>query len=599
MARSVSDVIDSILAKKIDKQEALRSFESLSDEEKNQLIADLKFKLPGNDTSMDDAEGVGNDSASVRLLKSIHEMNLTEHHGQYIAALSQAFEKYVPKSKANALKHQKYFVDQRKTAGLKRSLKSVQFQLTYERAEGPYIIDIDGNQYIDIAGDNGVNLFGHQPEFMTKALIARMHKGNPLVGYSEDLFQAAKLFCELTGHERMVFAQSGTESVMWAVRIARAATTKKKIVIFDGSYHGLSDAVLAFKDRKGNSMSAGLGMLQEFADQLMILDYGNMDHLNVIEQHADSIACVLTEPVQSRFPSRQPVEFLKELRKITLEKDIVLIFDEMITGFRAGCKGAEGFYNVKPDMATYGKVAGGGMPTGIIAGLAKYMNYVDGGTWNFDDGSMPSLKRTMMAGTHTQNSLKVAATLAICTEMKSRCTANGDCNYHNCFVHELNKKVTHLAVELNKFFAEKRVPVVVDYFSSLFRIQIIDDPFGLVRELFIVLLKMHGIETSTSGNCFITTTHTDEHIETIIDAVKKSVQTLLDEGFFVEAEEEDNKEGERNTSGEKTAGNPREREGTSAIKPSPDTANPYVSHQAEQLKALILADLQSFQARGN
>ena len=90
MARSVSDVIDSILAKKIDKQEALRSFESLSDEEKNQLIADLKFKLPGNDTSMDDAEGVGNDSASVRLLKSIHEMNLTEHHGQYIAALSQA-----------------------------------------------------------------------------------------------------------------------------------------------------------------------------------------------------------------------------------------------------------------------------------------------------------------------------------------------------------------------------------------------------------------------------------------------------------------------------------------------------------------------------
>jgi glutamate-1-semialdehyde aminotransferase len=477
-------------------------------------------------------------------------------------------------------------VDQRKTAGLKRALKSVQFQLTYDRAEGAYIYDVDGNKYIDITGDNGVNLFGQQAPFIKKAMMERLDRGVPLVAYSEELFQVAKLFCELTGHERMVFAQSGTEAVMWATRIARAATGKKKVVIFDGSFHGLSDAVLAFRDRKGGSMSAGLGMLQEFADQLIILDYGKMEHLQVIEQHSEDIACVLAEPIQSRFPSRQPKEFLQELRKLTLEKNIVLIFDEMITGFRAGCKGAEGYFKVKPDITTYGKVVGGGMPTGVIAGLAKYMDYVDGGTWRFDDGSMPSLRRTMMAGTHTQNSLKVAAALALCTEMKNRCKAGPDCDYHSCFLSELNEKTKRMAEEINAFFAERRVPLVTEYFSSLFRMQVLDDPFGLVRELFMILLKKHGVETSTSGNCFFTTEHTDEDIRGVIEAVKKSIDIMLAEGFFEEPKEE--------------AVEPAPAAVATAT-PASAAANPMpvATVPSMQLRALLLADLQGFQGRGH
>jgi glutamate-1-semialdehyde aminotransferase len=365
-----------------------------------------------------------------------------------------------------------------------------------------------------------------------------LHRGYPLVAYSEDLFEAARLFCELTGHERMVFTQSGTEAVMWAVRIARAATGRKKLVILDGSYHGLSDAVLAFRDRKGGSMSAGLGMLQEFADQLIILDYGNVDQLQQIEAAADDIAAVLVEPIQSRFPSRQPLEYLRSLRTLTLEKGIVLVFDEMVTGFRAGPRGAEGFFKVKPDLSTYGKVAGGGMPTGIIAGLSKYMDYVDGGTWGFDDASMPSLRRTMMAGTHTQNSLKISATLAVCREMQRICGPGPACDGVSCecSLGRISKQTTALASEANAYFAEKRVPLLTEHFSSLFRFQVTDDPFGLTRELFFFLLRLQGVETSTSGNCFLTTAHTDADLREVMDAVKSSVDRMLEHGFFAAAE---------------------------------------------------------------
>lgn len=538
MAISVDDVLENILAKKIDRQDAMRRFNELSDEEKSRVMMGLRARLHGDEASRRseaEAEAEPGTSAVAPTLKSVHEGDISEEQKAYLAALSQRFASRAAKSKHNAMSHQKHFVDQRKVAGLKRPLKSMQFQLTYDRAEGPYLYDVDGNRYVDITGDNGVNFFGHQPQFIKDALIRRLEQGYPLVAYSEDLFESARLFCEITGHERMVYAQTGTEAVMWATRMARAATGKRKVVIFDGSYHGLSDNVLAIRGRNGVTLSAGLGMLQEFADQLIILDYGDHANLDFIEKNAADIACVLTEPVQSRFPARQPVEYLQELRRITLEKDIVLIFDEMVTGFRAGRRGAEGFYKIKPDLATYGKVSGGGMPTGIIAGLAKYMDYVDGGVWGFDDNSMPSLRRAVMAGTHTQNSLKVSATLAVCREMLRICD-RGNCDPMTCDcpIGVLNRKTEAMCAEINANFARARVPMALEHFSSLFRLFITDDPYGLTRELFIILLKMNGVETSTSGNNFLNLSHKDEDMRAVVEAFRKSVDEMVEHGFFHE-----------------------------------------------------------------
>jgi glutamate-1-semialdehyde 2,1-aminomutase len=464
-------------------------------------------------------------------------------------------------------------------------MKPLQFHLTYDRGEGAYLYDIDGNKYIDIACDNGVNLFGHQPEFVTSAIIKRLHKGYPLVGYTEELTQVTKLFSELTGHERVLLTQSGTEAVMWAVRIARAATSKKKIVIFDGAFHGLSDTVLAAKDQFGNSIAMGLGMLAEFADELIVLDYGDMDQLNIIEERADEIAGVLVEPVQSRHPASQPVEFLKELRKLTLEKEIVLIMDEMITGFRVCCNGVQGLWNIKGDLATYGKIPAGGMPSGMIAGLAKYMNFVDGGAFNYDDNSMPSVKKALMAGTHTRNPIKLAATLAVLTEMKTRCAASGHehCDSHSCFLQALNKTTLRMCDELNLFFALQNVPVIIEYFSSLFRIKFLDDPNGVVKELLLVLMRMNGVETSPSGNCFLTVVHSDEDISGIITAVKKSIGTLLAENFFYASDDL-----------------PEEEEAETEIYNAPNNTvhQSQKNDQMEKLRNLLVSDLKNFQEKG-
>lgn len=592
MAISVDDVLENILAKKIDKQDALRKFNELSDEEKNRVVVNLRSRIHDDD----EVVSADSDTAAQKpapTLKSVHEAEISDVQKDYIAQLSRDFAQRAAKSKHNALSHQKHFVDQRKVAGLKRPLKSMQFQLTYDRAEGPYLYDVDGNQYVDITGDNGVNFFGHQPQFIKDALIKRLEQGYPLVAYSEDLFESARLFCEITGHERMVYAQTGTEAVMWATRIARAATGKKKVVIYDGSYHGLSDNVLAVRGRNGATFSAGLGMLQEFADQLIILDYGDPASLEFIENNAADIACVLTEPVQSRFPARQPVEYVQELRRITIEKNIVLIFDEMVTGFRAGRKGAEGLYKVKPDIATYGKVPGGGMPTGIIAGLAKYLDYVDGGVWGFDDNSMPSIRRAVMAGTHTQNSLKVSATLAVCREMQKICPADSECDRATCScpICVLNRKTAAMCEEINAYFIDKRVPMSLEQFSSLFRLFVHDDPYGLTRELLIVLLKINGVETSTSGNNFLNLAHKDEDIRWIIDGFKKTVDAMVEHAFFFEAPQE------------------VEAAAQSAAKPAPETkpqaaasapaAQDTGKSQIDTLRELILADLRAINGKAH
>lgn len=528
MESNIESVVQDILSHRIGREDAMKIYGELPEADRGRLMQALRSR---------GGIGAAGQGRHMPRLKPLHEAHLGDAHREYIAALSARFSARTPKSKQNALEQQRYFVDQRKVAGLKRPLKSMQYQLTYDRAEGGYLDDIDGNRYVDLTGDNGVNFFGHQPAFMKEALRKRLDQGYPLVAYSEDLFESARRFCELTGHERMVYAQTGTEAVMWATRIARAATGKKKIILFDGSYHGLSDTVFAMREGESNlAVSAGLGLLQEFADQIYMLEYGNPDSLAFIERYADEIACVLTEPVQSRFPERRPVEYVRELRKITLERNIVLIFDEMVTGFRANRRGAEAYYKVKPDISTYGKVPGGGMPTGIIAGLAKYLDYVDGGVYGFDDASMPSLKRAVMAGTHTQNSLKISAVLAVCKEMERICPPERTCDYDSCTceIGALNRMTKAMCEEVNAYAESRRIPLTLEHFSSWFRIAFHSDAYGIVRELLILLLRHNGVETSVSGNNFLNLAHTEQDIRQAIDGFKRSLDELMDHGFFVE-----------------------------------------------------------------
>ena len=148
---------------------------------------------------------------------------------------------------------------------------------------------------------------------------------------------------------------------------------------FNGDYHGILDEVIARGSKKLKSFPAATGIPKAHVDNTLILDYGTEETLQIIRERMDEIAAVLVEPVQSRTPELQPKEFLLELRKMTEKEPTCLIFDEVISGLRIGLGGAQEFFGVKADLASYGKVVGGGMPIGVVAGKAEYMAGLDGG----------------------------------------------------------------------------------------------------------------------------------------------------------------------------------------------------------------------------
>jgi glutamate-1-semialdehyde aminotransferase len=186
------------------------------------------------------------------------------------------------------------------------------------------------------------------------------------------------------------------------MRLARTVTGRDKIVTFARDYHGNFDEVLVRglgAPTGHRSLPLAPGIPARAVQDMIVLDYGSDEALAYIEQHARDIAAVLVEPVQSRRPEFQPVAFLRALRGLTAATGVLLIFDEVITGLRDGPQGAQGLFGVKADLATYGKVVGGGMPIGVVAGKAQYMDTFDGGVWCYGDDSFPEKGVTFFAGT--------------------------------------------------------------------------------------------------------------------------------------------------------------------------------------------------------
>ena len=243
--------------------------------------------------------------------------------------------------------------------------------------------------------------------------------------------------------------------------------------------------------------------------------------MKYIEEHSDIIAAVLTETVQSRRPDVQPREFLHKLRKVTKDNGIALIFDEIITGFRIASGGAQEYFGVKADMATYGKVIGGGMPIGVLAGTSEYMDSIDGGMWNFGDDTVPPCedKRTFVAGTFCHHPMAMAACNTVLTYIKE--------NKDNIY-DALNQKTEVFAKELNRFFDGEGVDIHINYFGSLFRFDVTLD-----KEIFYYGLLEKGIYIWEGRNCFLSTEHSREDIDYITNAIKKTVHEMKNAGFFV------------------------------------------------------------------
>lgn len=432
----------------------------------------------------------------------------------HIQQLTASVTAKAPQSKRLAQQYRQVLADNRVSAGFRPLLKEMVFPIVAEKAQGAHVTDVDGNTYLDFTMGFGAHFFGHSPDFVVQAVKAQMERGMPIGPQSPLAGRVAELICELTGHSRVTFCNTGTEATMTAVRLARAKTGRDKVVIFRNSYHGTFDAFLARGSASSDeSRPASLGTTASLVKDTVVLDYCEQSALDYIERHAKEIAAVLAEPVQSRAPSLQPAAFLRQLRKLTQERDIALIFDEVIAGFRCAKGGAQQLFDVRADMCTYGKVVGGGMPIGVVAGSAAYMDVLDGGFWQYGDASFPGTPTIFFAGTFTKHPLAMAASLAVLEHIQG---------LDDQLYRSMNERTERLSTQLNAAFEAEGADVTVEHFSSLFRFS----TKGSLDVFYYRLLEA-GYFIWEGRNCFLSTEHTDEELTRFVESVRKITHELV------------------------------------------------------------------------
>lgn len=399
-----------------------------------------------------------------------------------------------------------HLANNRASAGYHPAWRDFVHPIVVDHASGAHFVDVDGNRWLDFCMGFGVHLFGHAPAFVREALSAAMERGMPLGPLDPRATTVAAQICALTGHDRVAFYNSGTEAVMVALRLARAATGRDRIVRFRGSYHGTVDGVLALPAGDG-SVPAAPGIPASAVADTVVLPYGS-ESLGRLAELAPSLAAVLVEPVQSRDPGHRPEDFLRELRTLCTEHGIALIFDEMITGFRVAPGGAAAKLGIRPDLATYGKVLGGGLPIGVVAGSERFLEPVDGGVWRSDGTEGPGILRTFVAGTFCHHPLTLAAAEAVLAELG------------RTDLDALSRRTATLVGRLNAIFLRGRVSLRAVSHGSLFRFE---HP-GTAR-LFHALLLDAGIYLWEGRTCYLSTAHTDADLDQLVSVVEDLVRT--------------------------------------------------------------------------
>ncbi|BCN93687.1 glutamate-1-semialdehyde 2,1-aminomutase [Thiomicrorhabdus immobilis] len=391
----------------------------------------------------------------------------------------------------------------------------------FKAAKGAYLTDADDRQYIDYVGSWGPAILGHAHPEVVKVVQQQAEKGLSFGAPTEIETTMADLVCDLIPSMDMVrMVSSGTEATMTAIRLARGYTGRDKIVKFEGCYHGHSDSLLV----KAGSGALTLGVPSSpgvpaaLAEQTLTLTHNDSDEVRkVFAEIGDQIACIIVEPVAGNMNCIPPEEgFLETLREVCDESGAVLIFDEVMCGFRVGLQGAQGVYNVQPDLTTYGKVIGGGMPVGAFGGKRAIMEYI------------APLGPVYQAGTLSGNPLAMAAGLKTLQLIQ----APG-------FFENLTAKAEKLLSGLQAAADEFNIPFTTNQVGGMFGFffteeknirrfaQVAKGDMDRFRKFYHGMLN-EGVYLAPSAfeAGFVSSQHTDEDIENTIAAARRVMPTL-------------------------------------------------------------------------
>jgi len=481
----------------------------------------VSAKLSLADVSENEKAELSKPFGAIARIEKAVSTELSAEQKKWISDFTARYNAKTAKSKSYTQTHRAHLADPRVVTGFKPTIKELIYQVVVDRSLGCRMWDLDGNEYVDVLNGFGSNFLGYGSPIIMKAVEEQLKSGielgpqHPLAG------EVAKMICEFTGYDRAGFCNTGSEAVLGAMRIARTVTGRSIIVCFNGSYHGINDEVIVRGTKKLKSFPASAGIMPEAVENMLVLDYGTDETLEIIRQRADEIAAVMVEPIQSRRADFKPKAFLQEVRKITEQNECLLIFDEVITGFRLLPGGAQSFYDIKADLGTYGKVVGGGMPIGVIAGKKEFMDALDGGHWQFGDNSVPEVGVTYFAGTFVRHPLALAAAKAVLLHLKERGMTIYD---------KLNGYTDKLVNTINDFTSKTGAPFHLVNFGSLFKVKWdVEQPFG---ELLFLMLREKGVHIYDGFPCFFTDAFTDADVDFVISRFIEATTELQKTGFL-------------------------------------------------------------------
>ena len=411
------------------------------------------------------------------------------------------------------------------------------FPMVIKRAKGSRIWDADDNEYLDCMLGFSVMILGNAPEEVEAAIREALPRGTHYGQCHEHEYAFARLFCDLVpGVDKVSFCNSGTEATMYALRLARGATGRPLIAKFEGGYHGTHDFLAVSFGRAGltpevlgpiedpRTIPESPGLVEGAWRDTIVLPYNHPAAFDKIRRHADRLAGVIIEPVQGAagtIPADR--SFLEQLRSLTRELGLFLIFDEVITGFRLAPGGAREYYGVIPDVSTYGKIAGGGLPFGALGGSAEAMQWME-----YDPGLRHSI---LVAGTFNGNPLVTAAGSAVLRRLKDE----------RQIYSRLNAMGERFREAVNRFAAEGGYPAVATGVTSMFAVHAVPGPIRSIRDLdggnhaistgLGLLYRKTGLHVTPSHG-FISAAHTDEDITRLIEIYKAAMEELRAQGLW-------------------------------------------------------------------
>ncbi|SHO48091.1 Glutamate-1-semialdehyde 2,1-aminomutase [Nitrosotalea sinensis] len=390
-----------------------------------------------------------------------------------------------------------------------------------KKAKGSMMWDVDGNKYLDFCNAYGALLLGHLHQEIISDVKKQIEKGTLYCAPTEIEIKLSELVSKnLPSMEKTRLVNTGSEATMTAIRLARGFTKKKKIIKFEGCYHGAHDYVLV-KAGSGAAhigISVSEGSIDEVSRNTLVVQYNNIKELQDVLEKEKDVAAVIVEPVLANMGLILPEkDFLQNIRKLTSENDSLLIFDEVVTGFRMSTGGAQKYFGIKPDITTLGKALGNGFPIAAVGGKSQILDMLS------PEGNV------YQASTYAGNPISVSAGISSIQTMNT---------LRSKLYPKLEKNCKKLVSAIGDLASDMKIPHQINSISSMFQIFFTDNPvvdytsakksdMKTFKKLFETLLKNEVfIAPSQFETVFLSYAHSDEDLNKTISAYEKALRTI-------------------------------------------------------------------------